>query len=108
MDSPVYYARRGGALVAGRFASWPFGKIEISGEAVTVRVMGKAKTLRVAEVLRVEPLGLFSSEGGAGLRIFYRGQHWEEYVDFYSRPGRDEILAELRRAGFNVVEPPSS
>ena len=61
MDSPVYYSRRGGANVGSRTASWPFGKIEIAGDAVTVSVLGKSRTLRVAEVLRVESLGYFSS-----------------------------------------------
>ncbi len=85
--------------------TWPLGKIEITMGRVTVGVAGKARTLGVAEVLRVEPLGFFStSADGPGVRIFFRGQHWEEYVDFYSLSAWREVLAELRYAGFNIVE----
>ena len=108
MDSPVYYSRRGGAKVGSLSATWPFGRIEISQGSVTVRVMGAAKALSVAEVLRVQPLGFFATDGDAGVRIFFRGKHWEEYVDFYSMSARREVLAELRQAGFNVEEPPGS
>ena len=96
MNSPIAYSRRGGAVVGSRFASWPFGKIEISGESVT---------LGVAEVLRIQPLGFIASEQGPGVRIFFRGEYCEEFVDFYSISGWREAFAELRYAGFNVVEP---
>ena|SRR6187402_1482216 len=102
--SSIHYSRRGGAAVGIRSATWPFGKIEISADSVTVSVIGKAKTLRVAEVLRVEPLGWLATEEGPGIRIFFRGQHWEEFVDFYSLTGQGEVLDELRNAGFKVVE----
>ena len=102
--SSIRYSQRGGAAVGSRCATWPFGRIEISADSVTVRVMGKAKTLRVAEVLRVEPLGWLATEEGLGVRIFFRGQHWEELVDFYSLTGQGEVLDELRNAGFKVVE----
>ena len=102
--SSIRYSQRGGAAVGSRCATWPFGRIEISADSVTVRVMGKAKTLRVAEVLRVEPLGWLATEEGPGVRIFFRGQHWEEFVDFYSLTGQGEVLDELRNAGFKVVE----
>jgi hypothetical protein len=104
MDLPAGYSRRGGARVGYRSGSWPFGKIEIAGGFVTVSVLGGRRTLGVADVLRVEPLGAFSTDGGPGVRIFFRGKHWEEHVDFYSMTGRAEIMAELRAAGFNVVE----
>jgi len=106
--SPIHYSRRGGAAVENRYATWPFGKIEISADSVTVSVLGKAKTLRVAEVLRVEPLGWLAAAEGRGVRIFFRGQHWEEFVDFYSLTGQGEVLVELRSAGFNVVEKSAS
>ena len=106
--SSIRYSRRGGAAVGILSASWPFGKIEISADSVTVRVMGKARTLRVAEVLRVEPLGWLATEEGPGVRIFFRGQHWEEFVDFYSTTGQGDVLDELRNAGFKVVEKPAS
>ena len=108
METPYRYSRRGGASVGSTYASWPFGKIEITPGAVTVSVMGKSRTLRVAEVLRVEPLGHFSSMGGGpGVRLFFRGQHWEEHVDFNSMGAWREVLAELQYAGFNVVETPA-
>jgi hypothetical protein len=66
--------------------------------------MGKSRTLGVAEVLRIEPLGLLSSgEGSPGVRIFFRGPHWEEFVDFYSLSGRGEVLGALAHAGFTVT-----
>ena len=102
--SSIHYFRRGGAAVGSRSATWPFGKIEISADSVTVSVIGKARTLRVAEVLRVEPLGWLGTEEGPGVRIFFRGQHWEEYVDFYTTIGQGDVLDALRNAGFNVVE----
>lgn len=72
---------------------------------MTVHVLWRSRTLSVAEVLRVESLGLFSEgEYGPGVRAFFRGKHWEEHVDFYSTIARQEILAELRQAGFYVVE----
>jgi hypothetical protein len=104
----IRYCRRGGAAIGSISASWPSGKIEISADSVTVSVLGKAKTLRVAEVLRVEPLGWLSAAEGRGVRIFFRGQHWEEYVDFYSMTGQRDVLLELRSAGFNVLEKPGS
>jgi hypothetical protein len=100
----IHYSRRGGASVGIRSATWPFGKIEISADSVTVSVIGKARTLRVAEVLRVEPLGWLATEEGPGVRIFFQGQHWEEYVDFYTTIGQGDVLDALRNAGFNVVE----
>ena len=102
--SSIHYSRRGGAAVGSRSATWPFGKIEIAADSVTVSVIGKAKTLRVAEVLRVEPLGWLPTEVGPGVRIFFRGQHWEEFVDFYTTIGQGDVLDALRNAGFNVVE----
>ena len=102
--SSIHYSRRGGAAVGSRSATWPFGKIEVSADSVTVSVIGKAKRLSVAEVLRVEPLGWLPTEVGPGVRIFFRGQHWEEYVDFYSTMGQGDVLDALRNAGFNVVE----
>jgi len=67
--------------------------------------MGNTQALQVADVLRVEPLGFFSAaERGPGVRIFFRGQHWEDHVDFYSVSGQDEILSVLKHVGFNVVE----
>ena len=102
--SSIHYSRRGGAAVGTRSATWPFGKIEILADSVTVSVIGKAKTLRVAEVLRVEPLGWLATEEGPGVRIFFRGQHWEEFVDFYTTIGQGDVLDALRNAGFNVVE----
>ena len=108
MDAPFTWSRRGGAKVGSLEATWPFGRIEIANGSVTVRVMGRRKTLSVAEVLRVEPLGFFSTSGdGPGVRIFFRAQHWEEYVDFYSIGGWREALDALKFAGFNVVEPPA-
>jgi len=108
VNTPVSYSRRGGAKVGAVSATWPFGKIEVANGAVTVSVMGRRRTLTVAKVLRAEPLGFFSnSSDGPGVRIFFRGQHWEEYVDFYSSSGWREAFAELRVAGFNVVEPPA-
>lgn len=104
MSSPISYSQRGGAAIGSRSASWPFGKIEISPGSVTVSVLGKAKTLGVAEVIRVESLGLLRTEEGPGVRIFFRGQHWEEFVDFYSFSGWGDVLDELKNAGFNVVE----
>jgi hypothetical protein len=106
--SPILYSRRGGAAVGFTSGSWPFGKIEISADSVTVRVFGKAKTLRVAEVLRVESLGWMSTEDGPGVRIFFRGQHWEEFVDFYTIMGEGDVLHVLRNAGFKVVEKSAS
>jgi hypothetical protein len=41
---------------------------------------------------------------GPGVRIFFRGQHWEEFVDFYTTIGQGDVLDALRNAGFNVVE----
>ena len=102
--SSIRYSQRGGAAVGSRCATWPFGRIEISADSVTVSVIGKAKTLRVAEVLRVEPLGWLPTEVGPGVRIFFRGQHWEEFVDFYTTIGQGDVLDALRNAGFNVVE----
>ena len=67
-------------------------------------VPGKSRTLRVAEVLRVKSLGHFSSAGGKGVRIVFRGKHREEAVDFLSGSAQQQILALLARAGFNVVE----
>jgi hypothetical protein len=55
-------------------------------------------------VLRVEPLGWLATEEGPGVRIFFQGQHWEEYVDFYTTIGQGDVLDALRNAGFNVVE----
>ena len=106
MDPLRPYARRGGAQVGALHASWPLGKIEIANGAVTVSVMGRRKTLNVAEVLRVEPLGFFQAGEGPGVRIFFRGQHWEEHVDFYSMSAWREVLAELKYHGFTVPEPP--
>jgi hypothetical protein len=100
------YSRRGGAAIGGLQGSWPFGKIEIADGAVTVSVMGRRRTLTVAEVLRVEPLGFFSPGGSTGVRIFFRGQHWDDYVDFYSLSAWREVLAELKHHGFTVQEPP--
>ena len=71
---------------------------------MTVSVLGGRRTLSVADVLRVEPLGAFSTDGGPGVRIFFRGEHWEEHVDFYSMTARAEIIAKLRAAGFNALE----
>jgi len=102
--SSIHYSRRGGAAVGSRSATWPFGKIDVSADSVTVSVIGKAKRLSVAEVLRVEPLGWLPTEVGPGVRIFFRGQHWEEYVDFYTTIGQGDVLDALRNAGFNVVE----
>jgi hypothetical protein len=45
---------------------------------------------------------------GPGVRIFFRGQQWEEYVDFYTTIGQGDVLDALRNAGFNVVEKPGS
>jgi hypothetical protein len=108
VDTPISYSRRGGAQVGGLRGSWPFGKIDIANGAVTVSVMGRSRTLTVAEVLRAEPLGFFKSGGGAGVRIFFRGQHWEEYVDFHSMSAWREVLAELKYHGFTVREPPAT
>ena len=44
-------------------------------------------------------------EEGPGVRVYFRGKHWEEHVDFYSTTARQEILTELMLAGFKVVEP---
>jgi len=104
METPAGYSRRGGAHVGYRSGTWPFGKIEIAGGTVTVSVLGGRRTLSVADVLRVEPLGAFSTDGGPGVRIFFRGEHWEEHVDFYSMTARAEIIAKLRAAGFNALE----
>ena len=104
----IRYSRRGGAAIGSTSASWPLGKIEISTDSVTVSALGKAKTLCVAEVLRVEPLGLLAAAEGRGVRIFFRGQRWEEFVDFYSMTGQRDVLLELRSAGFNVVEKSAS
>jgi hypothetical protein len=104
VNAPIGYSRRGGASIGWRTGSWPFGKIEISPGSVTISVLGKSRTLRVAEVLRVESFGFLTAEEGPGVRIFFRGQHWEEFVDFYSFFGRDDVLDELKKAGFNVVE----
>jgi hypothetical protein len=103
--SSVYYSRRGGASVGARYGTWPFGKIEISDGSVTVRVWpGSSRTLGVADVLRVESVSAFStSSDGAGVRIYFRGKHWEEYVDFYSVFAQREVLVALVNAGFNVV-----
>ena len=108
MDTPIYYSRRGGACIGSQFASWPFGKIEISAGSVAVSIMSKTQTLRVAEVLRVEPLGFFAAQEGPGVRIFFRGQQWEDHVDFYSTSARDEVLSVLKHVGFNVVDKPGS
>jgi len=102
--SSIRYSRRGGAAVGNRSATWPFGKIEISADSVTVSVLGKARTLSVAEVLRVEPLGWLAAEEGPGIRIFFQGQHWEEFVDFYTMTGARNLLVELRNAGFKITE----
>jgi hypothetical protein len=108
VEEPHSYSRRGGARVGSLEASWPFGRIEIARGRVTVAVMGRRRTLSVAEVLRVEPVGWFTRQGGGpGVRIFFRGAHWEEYVDFYSMSAWREVLAELKQAGFNVPEPPA-
>jgi len=106
--SSIRYSRRGGAQIGVMNATWPFGKIEISEGSVTVRLLGKARTLSVAEVLRVEPIGVLVAEDGPGVRIFFRGQHWEEFVDFYTMIGQGDVLDELKSAGFNVVEGTSS
>jgi len=102
--SSIHYSRRGGAAVGSRSATWPFGKIEVSADSVTVSVIGKAKTLRVAEVLRVEPLGWLPTEVGPGVRIFFRGQHWEEFIDFYTTIGQGDVLDAIRHAGITVVD----
>ena len=105
MNTPIQFSKRGGAQVGSVHGSWPFGKIEISNSSVTVRVLGKSRTLTGAEVLRVEPLGFFAeSEGGPGVRIFFRAEHWEEFVDFHSLSAHREILEVLKQAGFKVVE----
>jgi hypothetical protein len=105
MSIPIQFSKRGGAQVGSVHGSWPFGKIEISNSSVTVRVLGKSRTLTEAEVLRVESLGFFaSSEGGPGVRIFFRAEHWEEFVDFHSLSAHREILEVLKQAGFNVVQ----
>ncbi|HTU65866.1 MAG TPA: hypothetical protein VMF52_07950 [Steroidobacteraceae bacterium] len=108
MDPPIRYSRRGGACIGGFNGTWPFGKIEIREGAVTVRLLGARRTLTVAEVLRVEPLGFLAGDDGPGVRIFCRGKFWDESVDFYSLSARDEVLAELKIAGFNVVDVPRS
>lgn len=96
---------RGGAAIGALHATWPFGKIEIVDGSVTVRVLCRSRTLSVAEVLRVESLGFFGGgEDGPGVRVFFRGKHWEEHVDFYSSTAPQAILADLKQAGFNVVE----
>jgi hypothetical protein len=106
VDSLNSRSWRGGAAIGALHATWPFGKIGIVDGSVTVRVLRRSRTLSVAEVLRVESLGLFSEgEYGPGVRVFFRGKHWEEHVDFYSTTARQEILAELKLAGFKVVEP---
>ena len=105
MEEPYSYSRRGGARVGSIDGTWPLGRIDIAKGTVTVGVMGSTRTLSVAEVLRVEPLGFFSdSAEGPGVRIFFKGAHWEEHVDFYSTSAWREVLAELRYAGFNIVE----
>lgn len=106
MDELESYSRWGGARVGAVNASWPLGKIEIAKGAATVSVMGRRRTLNVAEVLRVEPLGFFQAGEGPGVRIFFRGQHWEEHVDFYSMSAWREVLAELKYHGFTVPELP--
>jgi hypothetical protein len=106
VDTPVSYSRRGGAAIGFLHGSWPLGKIVIENGAVTVSVMGRSRTLSVAEVLRVEPLGLRG--GGPGVRIVFRGKHWDEHVDFYSISAWREVLAELKNHGFTVVDPQAS
>jgi hypothetical protein len=103
--SSIYYSRRGGAFVGAAYGTWPFGKIEIADGSVTVRVWPwTRRTLGVAEVLRVESVGHFSTgSNGAGVRIYFRGKHWEEYVDFYSGSAQREVLVALVNAGFNVI-----
>jgi hypothetical protein len=109
MDTPYSYSKRGGARVGAICGTWPMGRIAISMGIVTVKVIGRSRTLSVADVLRVEPLRFISGyEGGPGVRLFFRGQLGEESVDFYSLSARSEVLAELKQAGFNVVEMPRS
>jgi hypothetical protein len=106
MTTPIRFSKRGGAQVGSVLASWPFGKIEISNSSVTVRVLGKRLTLSIAEVLRVESLGHFTTNmaRGAGVRIFFRGEPGEDFVEFYSTFGHGEVLNALKQAGCNVID----
>jgi hypothetical protein len=56
--------------------------------------------------VHVEPMSVFVNDWNCGVRLFYRGEHWEESLDFRcSKSTSGEVLDLLRRAGFKIAKP---
>ncbi len=95
----VLYKQRGGAHVGAAFGTWPLGRLLVEPGKITVSVLFGRKSFSPAQIDRIELL----AGGAAGLRIFYRGPHWEEFVDFSANLFLKKLLPALAAAGFTEV-----
>lgn len=92
----------GGARVGSLHVSWPLASMEVGPASLKVSAFG-SHTFARGEVLSVEPVGrvpLF----GLGVRVHHSKNDSPERIEFYVLGSRDELLNEIRAAGFPVGE----
>lgn len=89
---------RGGARIGIWNVSWPFAKMTITDEGITLNVFARAYSLSKERISKVERFrGLFSN----GVRIVHDSAETDAHVVFWSF-ATDRVLTDARDHGFRT------
>ncbi len=91
---------RGGARIGLFNATWPFATLNVSDDALSLKVFSRQYSLKKEEVTRLEYFrGWFS----VGVKIVHTGAVLDSYAVFWSL-APTKILAEAKRVGFRTTD----
>lgn len=95
MDERSY---RGGARIGWVNASWPFAKLVVSPDRLTLVSLGTYE-FSPSQVVSMEPYG-FMPLLASGIRINHNRSDYPEKIIFWCMGNRARVIAELGKSGF--------
>lgn len=97
---------RGGARIGWVNASWPFAKLTMSADKLSLASLGTYE-FSPSQVVSVEPYGSIPLLA-SGLRINHNRADYPGKIVFWCMGNRDRVLAELRQIGFSPSGRPAA
>src|SRR5690242_5065188 len=99
------YSFRGGARIGWFNASWPFARLRVGTDRLTLSCFGSYE-FSPSQVTVIEPVG-FIPILFKGIRIHHNRPDYPEKIIFWCVGAREEVLDAISNSGFRAAGTPS-
>jgi TPR repeat protein len=100
------YSFRGGARIGWLNASWPFARLRVDTDRLTLVCLG-TYGFSPSDVVAIEPVGSIPILR-SGIRIRHNRANYPEAIIFWCLRSRDELLDAIRNSGFRAAGIPTA